>query len=412
MCKAPGTQALRRCVTMQRHCRARCARGRPRVALLLAALLLLLVGAAGRAAAQQPATAAAAAVADATTGVNDSAAANATAAPIVLVNATAAEADNTTAAATAGNMTATANAITSAVVRTAAGADASPNVLAPTLPAPADAGAAPAGAPGSTTGTSSSAAQAAAAGPAEGPAAAAAPAINIEAPAAEASEAIPDLSRVGLQLQPWAAAEAEAAAAAPAAAPIVSVPPGTAAQFGAAAAAALGTAGLAAVARRYGTTAADLRRRLASDGDLGVTKGGALLYSCRGPSHASGAHSHGPAAGGTGPGEGAGLDPLTAAAAAGGPVTAATLPSADPDPPFSQFDRLHSRPSSPNKVHLDFDGCVVTGTLWNNDTGRPRIEVPAYTEDLSPGFTEDEKRSVVAIWRCVAEDYGRFISNV
>jgi hypothetical protein len=66
-----------------------------------------------------------------------------------------------------------------------------------------------------------------------------------------------------------------------------------------------------------------------------------------------------------------------------------------------------SRPSSANKVYLDFDGCVTTGTSWN-DAAKPVINTPAYDTDNLPGFSASEKKDIIAIWRGVSEDYAPF----
>ena len=39
----------------------------------------------------------------------------------------------------------------------------------------------------------------------------------------------------------------------------------------------------------------------------------------------------------------------------------------------AQAFNLHSRPNSPRKIFLDFDGHTTTGSAWNAVAGRPAV---------------------------------------
>ena len=67
---------------------------------------------------------------------------------------------------------------------------------------------------------------------------------------------------------------------------------------------------------------------------------------------------------------------------------------------------LHSRPAATRTIYLDFDGEIVSGTPWNDDS--EPIEAGRYrrgASDPDGGFTSIELDGIIAIWRAVAEDY-------
>lgn len=69
---------------------------------------------------------------------------------------------------------------------------------------------------------------------------------------------------------------------------------------------------------------------------------------------------------------------------------------------------IRSRPGSPRKIHLDFDGCVITNSQWNDDPQYPKvIVVKPYSSDADrTTFSDQDKRDIISMWRAVAEDYG------
>ncbi|MCX8080442.1 MAG: hypothetical protein N3F09_04300 [Bacteroidia bacterium] len=69
-----------------------------------------------------------------------------------------------------------------------------------------------------------------------------------------------------------------------------------------------------------------------------------------------------------------------------------------------QVPLLNSNPSVTNRVlYLDFDGQVVTGTMWNTSYNTPTINAAPST--LSPA-------NMILVWKRVAEDYRPFDVNV
>jgi hypothetical protein len=94
-------------------------------------------------------------------------------------------------------------------------------------------------------------------------------------------------------------------------------------------------------------------------------------------------------------------------------ATVAELETAAVDPVLS-FDPskaflLHSRPNSPNKVFLNFQGGVISGTAWSATA----LTAVPYDTDGSPAVFSDTERSVIAdIWHRVAEDYAPFDIDV
>ncbi|MFC1775846.1 PKD domain-containing protein [Pseudomonadota bacterium] len=80
----------------------------------------------------------------------------------------------------------------------------------------------------------------------------------------------------------------------------------------------------------------------------------------------------------------------------------------------SQIFNLHSLPGSSNVLYLDFDGHIITGTAWNNETGiDPYVALPfdPSVDDLIPTeaiFSSDELNRIGEIWARIAEDFAPF----
>ena len=87
--------------------------------------------------------------------------------------------------------------------------------------------------------------------------------------------------------------------------------------------------------------------------------------------------------------------------------TAAVAPALSFDP--SKAFLLHSRPNSPNKVFLNFQGGVISGTAWSSAT----LNAVPYDTDGNPAVFSDAERRVIAdVWHRVAEDYEPFDIDV
>jgi hypothetical protein len=81
--------------------------------------------------------------------------------------------------------------------------------------------------------------------------------------------------------------------------------------------------------------------------------------------------------------------------------------------PESQTFQLHSLPTSPHKIYLDFDGATVTGTWWNANGAMPSRFYTGFTLDSDPTtFTSAEKAYVEQVWRIVSEKYAPFDVDV
>jgi hypothetical protein len=75
---------------------------------------------------------------------------------------------------------------------------------------------------------------------------------------------------------------------------------------------------------------------------------------------------------------------------------------------------LHSRPGAPNVIYLDFDGHTLSGTAWNQSTGRATLTALPYDTNGVPAlpFTSSELTSIINIWRRVSEDFAPFNVDV
>lgn len=73
----------------------------------------------------------------------------------------------------------------------------------------------------------------------------------------------------------------------------------------------------------------------------------------------------------------------------------------------------HSNPSSTNKILLDFDGQIVSGTSWNQYNNGNPIHAPAYSLDGNlESFSSTELSRIEETWLRVAEDYVGFDVDV
>ena len=94
------------------------------------------------------------------------------------------------------------------------------------------------------------------------------------------------------------------------------------------------------------------------------------------------------------------------------PVVAASAPEALA--PLEDTFLLHSRPGAQRIIYLDFDGHVLSGTVWNDSyNGGANIVCPAW--DIEGGasvFTDTERTRIQQVWQRVAEDYAPFDVDV
>jgi hypothetical protein len=75
--------------------------------------------------------------------------------------------------------------------------------------------------------------------------------------------------------------------------------------------------------------------------------------------------------------------------------------------------RLHSRPSSPMKIYLDFNGHTTSGTKWNtNFTRGAAFTTPAFDRNGSTTVSNLEHAIIQATWLSVREDYAPFNVDV
>lgn len=81
--------------------------------------------------------------------------------------------------------------------------------------------------------------------------------------------------------------------------------------------------------------------------------------------------------------------------------------------PLENTFLLNSRPGSKRTIFLDFDGAVVSGTAWNDNTGLPDDFYCGWSLDNDyADFNEAERGRVQSIWQRVAEDFAPFDVNV
>jgi hypothetical protein len=72
---------------------------------------------------------------------------------------------------------------------------------------------------------------------------------------------------------------------------------------------------------------------------------------------------------------------------------------------------LHSKPSAPNVVYIDFDGHTITGTAWNGSHS-VLLAKPYNVEGDGSTFSELERTRIVDIWHRVAEDLAPYDIDV
>lgn len=101
-------------------------------------------------------------------------------------------------------------------------------------------------------------------------------------------------------------------------------------------------------------------------------------------------------------GDGDGTNSIPEVAGAGVPIS---------DPPFR-----HSRPGAGKVLYLDFNGHVISGTRWNNNSDFGNVsswDCKAWSIDSDrTTFSATEQARIIEIWERVAEDYAPFDVDV
>uniref|UniRef100_A0A383W0A8 Uncharacterized protein n=1 Tax=Tetradesmus obliquus TaxID=3088 RepID=A0A383W0A8_TETOB len=135
-----------------------------------------------------------------------------------------------------------------------------------------------------------------------------------------------------------------------------------------------------------------LARLLSADKQASLTAAGAVVFGCHLHEHDLPADKAGVL----------GLNP----AAPGAEIAAYDAAVAAAKADVSLAFNLHSRPSSPKKIYLEFHGCVTEGTDgWNKYLELDSIVTPEYDSDGQPGFSRGELQEVFAVWQGVASHF-------
>jgi hypothetical protein len=80
---------------------------------------------------------------------------------------------------------------------------------------------------------------------------------------------------------------------------------------------------------------------------------------------------------------------------------------------LSDVFSLHSKPGATYKVHLDFDGMVITGRIWNSANGVSTYYARPYDSDGNEGsFDAVERSHIASVWQRVADDFAPFDIDV
>ncbi len=139
------------------------------------------------------------------------------------------------------------------------------------------------------------------------------------------------------------------------------------------------------VARRHGMSAADLKRIFTEDSSLVLDESSQLYYE----------------------------DKMPAAVGGDTPASSAVL-AASASLSLADTFKLHSRLGSKKIIFIDFDGHLLTGSVWNSSfLAGADLNAPAWTLDGDPTTFNDQERTVIQdIWRRVAEDYAPFDVDV
>ena len=79
----------------------------------------------------------------------------------------------------------------------------------------------------------------------------------------------------------------------------------------------------------------------------------------------------------------------------------------------SEVFTLHSKPGASRVVHLDMDGAIVIGKIWNGSSGVDTHDMLPYDEDGdTTTFNDSELKTIAETWKRIAEDYAPFDIDV
>ena len=163
----------------------------------------------------------------------------------------------------------------------------------------------------------------------------------------------------------------------------------------------LGSA-IGSAAARSGTSSGELRRRLRADRTLWLDTCGMLFFADEVPTQLADPDREDDLAGmAEGPAQGD--PPSTTNDGATWPLTIA----------LSDAFALHSRPGANRVIYLDFDGQLISGTIWNSEYGIASWTAPAFSLDPDAStFTDAERAAVIEVWQRVAQDFAPFAVDV
>jgi PKD repeat protein len=94
------------------------------------------------------------------------------------------------------------------------------------------------------------------------------------------------------------------------------------------------------------------------------------------------------------------------------PVTASSWSYGGQDYTASDAFALHSRPSAPVRIYLDFNGHTTTGTAWNGSYGSTIVSQPLNYDGDVATFNAAERTVIGKVWAGVAEDFAPFNIDV
>ncbi len=95
-------------------------------------------------------------------------------------------------------------------------------------------------------------------------------------------------------------------------------------------------------------------------------------------------------------------------------VSARYLPAAAPSSvPIAEPPALHSKPGAANTLYLDFNGHIISGTLWNTLQNIASYSARPFDNDGDPTtFNAAEQAIISETWARVAEDFAPFDIDV
>ena len=154
-------------------------------------------------------------------------------------------------------------------------------------------------------------------------------------------------------------------------------------------------ADVARIAETHDMSSAELKSELREDENLKVDNAKRLVYVDALPTPPSVSPTAAPA-----------LKPSAAATAQ------AAYPYGGGDYTSTDAFLLHSKPSAPVVIYLDFTGHTTTGTAWNNSYGSTIVSGALNYDSDATTFSATERTVISKVWAGVAEDYAPFNVDV